>query len=96
MRRKVSKFVNTVMSSGKKSVAERIVYGALDIVAEKGNDDPVKIWDRALTNVQPRLEVKSRRVGGATELVLPRKDSMIKFMTEMILNNVVSSEEAQH
>jgi small subunit ribosomal protein S7 len=65
-RRRVSKFVNTVMESGKKAVAERIVYGALDIVAEKANDDPIKIWDRALSNVQPKLEVKSRRVGGAT------------------------------
>lgn len=66
VRRRISKFVNTVMESGKKSVAERIVYGALDIVAEKAKDDPVKVWDRAVTNVQPRLEVKSRRVGGAT------------------------------
>ena len=65
-RRKVTKFVNTVMASGKKAVAERIVYRAFDIVAEKGKDDPVKIWDRALSNVQPKVEVKSRRVGGAT------------------------------
>jgi small subunit ribosomal protein S7 len=65
-RRRVSKFVNTVMESGKKSVAERIVYGAFDLVAEKATDDPVKVWDRALSNVQPKLEVKSRRVGGAT------------------------------
>src|SRR3954447_4445950 len=65
-RRRVSKFVNTVMESGKKAVAERIVYGALDLVAEKANEDPVKVWDRALSNVQPKLEVKSRRVGGAT------------------------------
>jgi small subunit ribosomal protein S7 len=65
-RRKVSKFINTVMESGKKSIAEQIVYGALDLVAEKAADDPVKIWDRALSNVQPKVEVKSRRVGGAT------------------------------
>jgi small subunit ribosomal protein S7 len=65
-RRKITKFVNTVMESGKKSVAERIVYGAFDLVASKSNDDPVKIWDKALSNVQPKLEVKSRRVGGAT------------------------------
>jgi small subunit ribosomal protein S7 len=65
-RRRVSKFVNTVMESGKKAVAESIVYGAFDLVAEKATDDPVKIWDRALSNVQPKLEVKSRRVGGAT------------------------------
>jgi small subunit ribosomal protein S7 len=62
----LSKFMNVIMESGKKAVAERIVYGALDIVAEKANDDPIKIWDRALSNVQPKLEVKSRRVGGAT------------------------------
>ena len=66
MRRRLTKFVNTVMESGKKAVAEAIVYGALDIVAEKAKDDPVKVWDRALGNVQPKLEVKSRRVGGAT------------------------------
>jgi len=65
-RRRVTKFVNTVMESGKKAVAERIVYRALDIVAEKAKEDPVKVWDRALTNVQPKVEVKSRRVGGAT------------------------------
>jgi len=66
MRRKVTKFVNTVMASGKKAVAERIVYRAFDIMAEKAKDDPVKVWDRALSNVQPKVEVKSRRVGGAT------------------------------
>jgi small subunit ribosomal protein S7 len=65
-RRRVTKFVNTVMHSGKKAIAERIVYRAFDIVAEKAKDDPVKVWDRALTNVQPKVEVKSRRVGGAT------------------------------
>lgn len=65
-RRRVTKFINTVMESGKKSVAEGIVYGSFDLVAEKAKDDPVKVWDRALQNVQPRLEVKSRRVGGAT------------------------------
>ena len=53
-------------ASGKKAIAERIVYRALDIVAEKAKDDPVKVWDRALSNVQPKVEVKSRRVGGAT------------------------------
>jgi small subunit ribosomal protein S7 len=65
-RRRVTKFINTVMESGKKAVSERIVYGSFDLVAEKAKDDPIKVWDRALSNVQPRLEVKSRRVGGAT------------------------------
>lgn len=54
------------MSDGKKSVAEGIVYGALDLVAERAKDDPLKVWDRALSNVRPRVEVKSRRVGGST------------------------------
>lgn len=66
MRRRVSKFVNAVMVDGKKSIAESIVYGALDIVAERAKEDPLKIWDKALTNVKPKLEVKSRRVGGST------------------------------
>ena len=65
-RRRVTKFVNTVMESGKKAIAERIVYRAFDIVAEKAKEDPIKVWDRAMGNVQPKVEVKSRRVGGAT------------------------------
>ena len=62
----VSKFTNTLMFDGKKAVAEGIVYGALDLVAERAKDDPLKVWDRALGNVRPRVEVKSRRVGGST------------------------------
>jgi small subunit ribosomal protein S7 len=65
-RRRITKFVNVVMRDGKKSVAEGIVYGALDLVAERAKDDPLKVWDRALSNVRPRVEVKSRRVGGST------------------------------
>lgn len=66
VRRRLTKFMNVIMSHGKKSTAERIVYGALDLVAERGKDDPLKVWERALTNVKPRVEVKSRRVGGST------------------------------
>lgn len=66
LRRRITKFINTVMSDGKKSTAERIVYGALDIVAERAKDDPIKVWERALTNIKPKVEVKSRRVGGST------------------------------
>jgi len=66
VRRRITKFINTVMVDGKKAVAERIVYGALDIVAERAKDDPIKVWDRALGNVKPKVEVKSRRVGGST------------------------------
>ena len=66
VRRRITKFVNVVMHDGKKSVAKGIVYGALDMVAERAKDDPLKVWDRALSNVRPRVEVKSRRVGGST------------------------------
>jgi len=62
----LAKFMNHVMVSGKKSVAERIVYGALDIVTEKSDKDPIEIFEEALENVAPLVEVKSRRVGGAT------------------------------
>ena len=65
-RRRLTKFVNVVMRDGKKAVAEGIVYKAFDMVAERAKDDPLKVWDRALANVRPRVEVKSRRVGGAT------------------------------
>ncbi|GEN25028.1 30S ribosomal protein S7 [Halomonas cupida] len=63
---RLAKFMNHLMISGKKSVAERIVYGALDRVAERSNEEPLEIFDKALESIQPMVEVKSRRVGGAT------------------------------
>jgi small subunit ribosomal protein S7 len=62
----LARFINMVMQSGKKSVAERIIYGALDQMQERGSSDPVETLDKALDNVRPMVEVKSRRVGGAT------------------------------
>ena len=62
----LAKFVNHVMESGKKSVAERIVYGALEIVKEKLSKDPIEIFEQAMENIAPMVEVKARRVGGAT------------------------------
>ena len=65
-RKRVTKFMNTVMTRGKKSTAERIVYGALGLVEERSKQEALKIFDLALQNVKPKLEVKSRRVGGST------------------------------
>lgn len=62
----VTQLINKVLSRGKRSLAERIVYGALDIVAEKTGGDALSVLKRAIDNVRPALEVKSRRVGGAT------------------------------
>ena len=62
----VTQIVNKVLLDGKKTTAERIVYGALDIVAEKTGGDPVATLKRGIDNIKPQLEVKSRRVGGAT------------------------------
>ncbi len=62
----VSKFINMIMRNGKKSVAEKIMYHALDSVAEKNGQDSVDTMEKALENVRPVVEVKSRRVGGAT------------------------------
>ena len=62
----LAKFMNHVMISGKKSVAERIIYGALDIIKAKLNRDPLEVFDEALENIAPLVEVKARRVGGAT------------------------------
>jgi small subunit ribosomal protein S7 len=61
----VSKFVNVIMTSGKKSVAERIVYGAFNVITKKSGKDPVEVFALAINNVKPIVEVKSRRVGGA-------------------------------
>ncbi len=62
----VSKFVNLIMKNGEKSVAARICYGAFDIIKSKTGNDPLKVFKNALENVKPVIEVKSRRVGGAT------------------------------
>jgi len=62
----LAKFINMVMVSGKKSVAERILYGALDKVAERSDEEPLEVLEKAMDNVRPTVEVKSRRVGGAT------------------------------
>lgn len=62
----LAKFMNMVMVSGKKAVAERIVYGALKVVEEKLGGNPIDVFDAALENIAPMVEVKSRRVGGAT------------------------------
>ncbi|MGB1883846.1 MAG: 30S ribosomal protein S7 [Gammaproteobacteria bacterium] len=64
--RTLAKFINMVMSRGKKAVAEKIVYGALDEVEEKGRGPAIDVFKQALENVEPKVEVKSRRVGGAT------------------------------
>ena len=62
----LAKFMNMVMVHGKKAVAEKIVYGALETVVQKGHDDPLEMFEKALEAIQPMVEVKSRRVGGAT------------------------------
>lgn len=61
----ISKFINVLMTGGKKSVAERIIYGALDQIKKKNNKEPLEVFNQALSNVKPMVEVKSRRVGGA-------------------------------
>ncbi len=64
--RMVGRFTNIIMSDGKKNVAERIVYGAFQVIESKTRNDPLPMFRRALENIRPRVEVKSRRVGGAT------------------------------
>jgi small subunit ribosomal protein S7 len=65
----VAKFINTIMLDGKKATAESILYGALDIIRDRFKAEPVEVFRKALDNVKPKLEVKSRRVGGATNQV---------------------------
>ena len=77
----VTKFINTIMSEGKRSTAERILYQSFELIKERSGDDPLKIFKKALDNVKPKLEVKSRRVGGATyqvpvEISFERQESL--------------------
>ena len=62
----LSKFINFVMYDGKKAAAEKIIYNTLDKIKEKTKEDPIKVFDNAISNIRPNLEVRSRRVGGAT------------------------------
>lgn len=62
----LAKFTNNLMKRGKKAVAEKILYGAMDIIRDKTGEDPLKVFKKGLDNIKPALEVKSRRVGGAT------------------------------
>ncbi len=62
----VAKLINSIMWGGKKSTAERIVYGCFDVLQQKKSDDPVKIFKQSMDNIKPVIEVRSRRVGGAT------------------------------
>ena len=62
----VARFINNLLRKGKKSTAERIFYGAIDIIAERTKDDPIKVFEKALEQAKPMVEVKSRRVGGST------------------------------
>jgi small subunit ribosomal protein S7 len=62
----VAKFIASIMRDGKKSVAESIFYGAFDLIEQKAKSDPLKVFEQALDNVRPMIEVKSRRVGGST------------------------------
>ncbi len=63
---RLAKFINKLMYDGKKSLAERILYTALDIIRERTKEDPLRVFEKALDNVRPSVEVKSRRVGGST------------------------------
>jgi small subunit ribosomal protein S7 len=85
----VSRFTNGLMSAGKKSVAERILYGAFGVIERKTRQDPVKVFHEAIENVKPSLEVRSRRVGGATyqvpvEVRAQRRHSLaIRWLVDM-------------
>jgi len=87
--RLVTKFINDLMRKGKKSTAEQIAYGALDEMQKRLNDDPLKIFKKALENVKPTVEVKSRRVGGATYQVPieVRPDRRIALGLRWIITN---------
>jgi small subunit ribosomal protein S7 len=84
----VSRFINGLMRRGKKSVAQCIFYNALDLIGQRGQDEPIKVFHQAMDNVKPLIEVKSRRVGGATYQVPVevRADRRISLAIRWIIN----------
>jgi small subunit ribosomal protein S7 len=97
----ISKFMSCLMYEGKRSVAEQIVYGALDIVAQKTGKDPLSVFDAAMDNVKPSVEVRSRRVGGATYQVptevRPRRQQAlaIRWMINALRNRGEKTTQAR-
>lgn len=95
----VTKFINTVMDDGKKNTAERIVYGALEMIHQKTKDDPMKVFKKAMSNIRPAIEVKSRRVGGSTyqvpvEVRPERRNALaLRWLTDYALARKGSSME---
>ncbi len=85
----VTKFTNSLMLNGKKSIAEKIIYGAFGIIEKKTSQDPVKVFREAIDNVKPAVEVRSRRVGGATyqvpvEVRMARRQALaIRWLVDM-------------
>ncbi len=84
----VGKFINYIMRQGKKSVAQKVVYKSFDIIKEKTKGNPIELFDKAIKNISPSLEVKSRRVGGANyQVPLPvRPDRKIQLAFRWIIN----------
>jgi small subunit ribosomal protein S7 len=95
----VTKFVSCMMSQGKRSTAERAFYESLELVKDRAKDDPVKVFKKALENVKPILEVKSRRVGGATYQVpveVPQDRRTSLAIRWVISNARARSEKTMH
>jgi len=90
----VTQFVNNMMMGGKKSTAYRLFYEAMDIVAEKTSEDPVEVWKKALSNVTPAVEVRSRRIGGATFQIPSEIRSSRKMSIGM--KNMISFSRKRH
>jgi small subunit ribosomal protein S7 len=91
----VTKFIHTIMKRGKKSTAQSIFYGAMDNIRGKGHEDPVKVFKKAVDNVKPVVEVKSRRVGGATYQVPVevRPERRLSLAIRWIISNAQSRPE---
>ena len=88
----VTQLVNRVLLDGKKSTAERIVYGALEGIRSKTDQDPVSVLKRALDNIRPALEVRSRRVGGATyQVPVEVRPGRATTMTERLMNEILDA-----
>jgi small subunit ribosomal protein S7 len=88
----VARLINVILKDGKKNTAERICYDAFDIISERAKEDPIKIFKKAMDNVKPTLEVKSRRVGGATYQVPVevRQDRRIALAIRWLIKNATS------
>src|SRR6056297_1944054 len=95
-RKDIGKFINYIMKKGKKSTAQKILYKTFDIIKNKTNEDPIEVFEKAIDNISPKIEVRSKRIGGANYQIPHKTDAQRRFvLASRWILDVVRSKKGQ-